>query len=112
MALVVSACASANVPAGSSTQSRVDIEINNNLIPPGPVYIYLIPDGGIERDLGTVFTGTHTVSYTGLELKGNYQLVAKTGDRTVPSAILPMKNVLGLRWDLERNYIEVTKVAE
>ena len=115
-AFALSACAhqgeESGTPSGAQSQGQLDIDVTNNLIPPGPVYVYLVPAAGIERDLGTVFGGTHRVTYRGFPLRGNYQFVARTGNRTVASTVLVLTNVLGLRWDLERNRIEVTRVVE
>ena len=98
--------------ASSNTRSRVDLEVNNNMIPPGPAYIYMMTPGGIERDMGTVFGGSQVLTYKGLALTGNYQFVAKTGERTIVSPVFVMNNVLGLHWDLERNFMQVTRRAE
>ncbi|HUP89955.1 MAG TPA: hypothetical protein VM100_11405 [Longimicrobiales bacterium] len=116
---ILATAACAHESADTSTQANVqsqpgqlDIDVTNNLIPPGPVYVYLVPSSGIERDLGTVFGGTHRVTYRGFPLRGNYQFVARSGSRTIASTVLVLTNVLGLRWDLERNRIEVTRVVE
>lgn len=106
--LALSACATA--PPGS--QAQVDFEIINNLIPPGPATIYLLTRVGSEREVGIVSGGTRVLRYQGLALKGEYQLVAKRGERIIYSPIIVLERVLGLRWDLERNYLQVTRVEE
>lgn len=110
-AVMMTGCASFR---GSGGPVQLEIEVINNLIPPGPIYLYMIANGGIERDLGTVFGGTHVVQVKSpLELSGNYQFIAKTGSRTVATPVLVLdKNILALRWDLERNFIDVTKRVE
>lgn len=114
--LLLAACASGNrgesVPQGTAVQGDLNINIRNNLIPPGAVYVYLVPNGGIERDLGTVMSGNRTVQYRGMPLKGTYQLVARTGSRTIASPILVLTNVREIEWDLERNFLQITKIAE
>ena len=114
--LPLAACAhgeaETNTGTGATTQGQLDLDVTNNLIPPGPVYVYLVPSSGIERDLGTVFGGTHRLTYRGFPLRGNYQFVARSGSRTVASPVMVLTNVLTMRWDLERNRIEVTKVVE
>lgn len=95
-----------------SAQGDLEIMVHNNLIPPGPVYVYLVPSAGIERDLGTVYGGNQVVRYRGLALKGSYQLVARTGSRTIASPVLVLTKVAGLDWDLERNRIQVTRTIE
>lgn len=114
--LAAAACASSNrgesLPQGSTVKGDLNINIRNNLIPPGAVYVYLVPNGGIERDLGTVMSGNRTVQYRGMPLKGTYQLVARTGSRTIASPILVLTNVQEIEWDLERNFLQITKIAE
>ncbi|HEX6558525.1 MAG TPA: hypothetical protein VF021_03665 [Longimicrobiales bacterium] len=100
----------ATAPPGS--QAQVDFEIINDLIPPGPATIYLLTRVGSEREIGIVSGGTRVLRYQGLALKGEYQLVAKRGERIIYSPILVLERVLALRWDLERNYIQVTRVED
>jgi hypothetical protein len=102
--LLLAGCASA--PPGSL--AHVDIEVINNLIPPGPATIYLAARIGTEREVGIAPGGTRVLRYQGLALKGEYQLVARRGERLVYSPILVLEHVTRLRWDLERNFIEVT----
>ncbi len=111
IALTIASCASFR---GSGGKVQLELEVLNNLIPPGPVYVYMIANGGIERDIGTVFGGTQVLEVKSpLELNGNYQFVAKSGSRTVTTPILVLdKSILGLRWDLERNFIDVSRRVE
>jgi hypothetical protein len=106
-ALVLAACASA--PAGSG--STVNIIIENNLIPPGSVTIYLVPRGGIERLLGTVTSsGRRNLQYRGLPPVGEHRLFARTiGGQTIASNTFVMDNVVGLEWSLASNLVRVTE---
>ena len=98
------------VPAN---KGELTINVRNNLIPPTPVYIYLVPgSGGIERDLGQIFSGDRTVRYRGMPLQGPFQLVAKGSERSIVSPIIVLTKVQELQWDLERDFIQVTKVYD
>jgi len=106
--LLLAGCATA--PAGS--QAHVDFEIINDLVPPGPATIYIQARVGTEREIGIVSGGTRVLRYQGLALKGEYQFVARRGERIIYSPILVMEHVTSVRWDLERNFVEVTGMEE
>ena len=91
----------------SGPQIDLSIRVNNNLIPPTSLTIYLVPRAGIERNLGSIVgSGRHTLNYRGLRLSGEYQLVARTSrDTSMGSPIMVLDNVTGIDWDLQRNYV-------
>ena len=110
------ACASSGgPPAAGGTQGQLDIRINNNLIPPRTLTIYLVPRSGIEQNLGDILgSGMKTVSYRGLALKGEYQLVARVvgAEVAVFSNIVVLDKVRLIDWDLQRNFVEIRAVEE
>ena len=110
------ACASSGgQPAAGGTQGQLDIRINNNLIPPRTLTIYLVPRSGIEQNLGDILgSGMKTVSYRGLALKGEYQLVARVvgAEVAVFSNIVVLDKVRLIDWDLQRNFVEIRAVEE
>jgi hypothetical protein len=105
-ALFLAACASA--PAGAAR--TVNIVIENNLIPGGTVTVYLVPQAGIERLLGTVTSsGRQNLTYRGLPPVGEHRLVARTtSGRSIISNTFVMDGVLGLEWSLASNFVRVT----
>ncbi|MGH7470169.1 MAG: hypothetical protein ACRENP_19660 [Longimicrobiales bacterium] len=105
--LLVAACATAS-PGSTST---VDIVIENNLIPPGTVTIYLVPRGGIERLLGTVTSsGRRSLQYRGLPPVGEHRLFARTiSGQTISSNTFVMDGVLALEWSLASNFVRITE---
>lgn len=117
MALAVTSCAGAPADNAASQNSPVrgqlDFRIHNNMIPPSTITVYLVPRAGVERELGTIFgSGEQTLQYRGLPLQGEYQLVARADTRELASPIVILTHVLAMDWDLQRNYVQVTKVQE
>jgi hypothetical protein len=107
--LALAACATAK----PGTQSVVSISVRNDLIPPANVEIYLVPAGGIERLIGTVTSGDHSLRYTGLAPKGDYYLIARApSGRFMRSSVLAMDDVTGLAWTLSSNLLRVTATRE
>jgi hypothetical protein len=106
--IVLAGCASGGGHAGP--QVSMPISIDNNLIPPASLTIYLVPQSGIERNLGTVVgSGHHVLHYRGLPLSGTYQLYARADNRAMASnPIVLDENVTAIDWDLRRNYINLT----
>ena len=105
-ALLLAACASA--PAGST--SVVNIHVQNDLIPPGPVTVYLVPESGIERMLGTIASGPRTLQYKGLPPVGTQRLVARTSSgRNVVSSAFVIDGVVALEWSLSSNLVRITE---
>ncbi|MGH7461083.1 MAG: hypothetical protein ACREMA_08650 [Longimicrobiales bacterium] len=104
--LLVAACASA--PGG--TTSVVNVHVQNDLIPPGPVTVYLVPESGIERMLGTISSGPRTLQYTGLPPVGTQRLVARTSNgRNIISSAFVIDGVVALEWSLASNLVRITE---
>lgn len=105
--LLVAGCAGKGV---SGPQIQLPVRVNNNLIPPATVTVYLVPQSGIEHNLGTlVGSGQHTLIYRGLPLSGTYMLVARADTRGMQSnPIVLDHNVSSINWDLRRNYLQIT----
>ena len=103
--LLLVTCAKA--PPGS--QSVVIINVRNDLIPPANVQIYLVPRGGIERLVGTITSGNHSLRYSGLAPVGDHYLVARgPSGRAMTSSIMTMDGVTALEWTLSSNLLRVT----
>lgn len=116
--VALTACAHGTEQAESQGQgqgqSQLEIRIDNNLIPPVSLEIFLVPRSGIERSLGNLIgSGIRRLQYRGLPLQGEYRLVGRApGDRTIASSIIVLDRVTSVEWDLMRNLIEVTSVDE
>jgi len=103
--LLVAGCAS-----GGRGGPAVRILVNNNLVPPTPVSVYMLSQTGQERYLGMVVSSsTNTVLYQGLPPVGEYRLVARseTSNRRIVSNIVLMDGVTALEWSLENNLVEI-----
>lgn len=106
---LLAACASGQ--PGSSTV--ITIDVRNDLIPPANVEIFLVPRGGIERMVGRVTSGDHSLRYTGLAPVGDHYLLARApSGRAMTSSILTMDGVTGLSWVLSSNLLRVTATRE
>ena len=107
-AVLLSGCAS--VSGTSGPQIELPININNNLIPPSSLSVYLVPRSGIEHNLGTIIgSGRHTVYYRGLPPSGDYQLAVRADTRAMMSNVIVLdKNVKAIDWDLQRNYLQLS----
>lgn len=106
--LVLGGCASRG-PTGP--QVILPVRVNSNLIPPASnLTIYLVPQSGIEHNLGTVLgSGRHSLTYRGLPPSGTYRLVARADSRQMYSDLVQLDaNVKAIDWDLQRNYVQLT----
>lgn len=115
--LATTACAHGteeSEPQVQGQQTQLEIRIDNNLIPPASLEIYLVPRNGIERSIGNLIgSGMRRLQYRGLPLQGEYRLVGRApDDRTITSSIIVLDRVTSIEWDLMRNLIEVTSVDE
>ncbi|MGQ0815345.1 MAG: hypothetical protein ACT4O1_12955 [Gemmatimonadota bacterium] len=111
ISLLLGSCASAGT---SGPQVQLPIRINNNLIPPSSLTIFLVPASGIEHNLGDVIgSGQHQLMFRGLPPSGEYQLVARRSDgRAMASRVIVLdQNVTAIHWDLQQNFLELT-IAE
>lgn len=99
------ACAAHRTANGSND---IVVQVQNDLVPPAPLTIFLVPDGGIRRLLGTV-QGSGTVTIRNPPI-GRYRLLARTDvGREIISD--PVIAVLGdaLKWDLYTNVISAAR---
>ena len=103
--ILAAGCASA--PAG--TQSILYVDVSNDMVPPSTVDVYLVPETGIERHLGTITSGRHNLRYNGLAPVGNHRLAARrTNGSTIWSSTLVLDGVTALQWSLMSNLVRIT----
>jgi hypothetical protein len=110
MSVLLAGCATSAPGPGAS----VAIVIENNLIPPGPVTVYLVPRSGIERLLGTAHSSQRSnLVYRGLPPVGEHRLVARTlRGQNILSSTFVMDGVLGLEWSLATNFVRITETKD
>ena len=108
--VLASACASSQPGA----ESVVTIAVENNTIPPGPVTVYLVPGGGIERILGTAPSSRiTTLQYRGLAPVGEHRLVARAiSGRTIASNTFLMDGVQAIEWSLASNFVQIKQTRQ
>jgi hypothetical protein len=107
---LLSACASS--PEGRRT--AVVIDVVNDMIPGSTITVYLVPQTGIERMLGTVIpSGRQQLRYQGLPPVGEHRLMARTtsGARIVSNTLV-MDGVTGLEWNLASNLVRITSTRQ
>jgi hypothetical protein len=97
---------------GGAPGEAVLVQVNNNLIPPTVISVYLVREGGGggRRLLGTVTPGSETtLRYTGVTAGGNYRLVARaTAGRDIPSTPFSLIRGGTVNWDLQSGIATVS----
>jgi hypothetical protein len=114
--LTLTACAlfSACASSAEGRRTAVVIDVVNDMIPGSTITVYLVPQTGIERMLGTVIPGSRQeLRYQGLPPVGEHRLMARTtgGARIVSNTII-MDGVSGLEWSLASNLVRVTSTRQ
>ena len=100
-------CASA--PAGGAA-NEVAVRVNNNLIPPTSLSVYMVPEVGARRLLGTVPPGSNrTLRYNPVGVGGTYRLVGETvGGTDIPSTPFSLTGAGVVNWDVQSRIATVT----
>lgn len=96
---------------GGAPGEAVLVQVNNNLIPPTVVSVYIVSEGGGGRRLlGTVTPGSETtLRYTGVTAGGNYRLVARAmAGRDIPSTPFSLIRGGTVNWDLQSGIATVS----
>jgi hypothetical protein len=105
LATTVAACATSTEGAG---MNDVGVEVRNDLVPSAALTIYVVPETGARRLLGSVSPAqTKMLSFRELSV-GQYRLMARTtaGNEIVSNPIV-LANAKTLRWDLSSNILTV-----
>lgn len=114
--LILAACAlfSACASSPEGRRTAVLIDIVNDLIPGSTITVYLVPETGIERMLGTVIPSSRQqLRYQGLPPVGEHRLMARTtGGARIMSNTLVMDGVTGLEWNVASNLVRVTSTRQ
>ena len=95
---------------GGAAGEAILVEVNNNLIPPTVVSVYIVSETGSRRLLGTARPGAETtLRYTGIPAGGNFRLVARTtGGGDLPSTPFSLVRGGTVSWDLRSGIATVS----
>lgn len=89
-------------------EGAVAVTVNNNLVPPATLTIYIVSDTGTRRRLGAVSPSrTETFSFESSIATATYRLVAEVdAGRDIASNPFTLTNTTaGLTWNLQANLI-------
>lgn len=102
----LSGCGSASRQAGSG---GAVVEVHNNLIPPTPLTVTLLPQSEAPRLLGTVApSATEQFTVTPPAATGTYRLRGSTpGGRELVSQPFAAGAGETVRWDVQANFVHV-----
>jgi hypothetical protein len=95
---------------GGSAGEPVLVRVNNNLVAPTVISVYLVPEVGGRRLLGTVTPGSQaTLRYSGSTIGVNFRLVARTtGGTEIPSTPFSVRQGETVHWDLQSRIATVS----
>ena len=114
LVLGISAGGAACASSPEARRTAVVIDVVNDLIPGSTLTVYLVPQAGIERMLGTVLpSGRQQLRYQGLPPVGEHRLMARTtGGGRILSNVIVMDGVNGLEWSVGTNLVRVTSTRQ
>lgn len=113
--LVVAACASGSGESGETTQAGargdVAIDVNNDLIPPASITVFIVPETGSRRRLGSVGPGgRETFSYLPAVASMDHRLVAEVpGQRNSQTIPFTLSGVSGVSWDVSNTTVRTRR---
>lgn len=100
--LVLAACGGAR---SGSPEDRVQVRVNNNLVPPTALTVYAVSDAGSRRLLGSVSPNQEiTLTFDPGSAGGSYRLMARTlsGAEIVSNPVF-IRTGGGVSWTLQSN---------
>jgi hypothetical protein len=112
--VLVTACASGpreEMAAGQTSSETLDVRVNNNLVPPTILTIYLLPTSGPERNLGEAWSSrVSSFRYNGLAPRGQYRLLGRaSNNRQMASEIVVLDGVRAIEWNLQSNRVIILR---
>jgi hypothetical protein len=98
----LSACASSGTGGGAGGGDAVAVTVNNDLVPPSTITVWMVPETGARRRLGTLTpNGTQTFNFSPGVRAMEHRLVAETtGGSDVTSNPFVLDAVSGVRWNV------------
>ena len=117
LSLVLAACASsgggATPEAGAQAPAsgQVGIEVNNDLIPPSEVTVWLIPENGGRRRLGSLSpNGRRTFEFASPNIGMQYTLEADvSGGQNRSSNPFLLRDVSRVQWNVSEMNVRVVR---
>lgn len=101
--VLIAACATGGSAAG--TEGGTALEVQNNLIPPTALSVYLVPEFGSRRLIGQVQPGrSRVIRFNPLGSGGQFRFAAETTfGREIVSNPVSVELGDSIRWDLSAN---------
>lgn len=111
-ALLAAGAAGCATGSGSGLPN-IGVEVQNDLVPSSALTIYVVPETGSRRLLGSVSPSeTKTLSFQELSV-GQYRLMARTtGGREIVSNPIVLADARTIRWSLSSNILMVVETRE
>ena len=118
MILTLSACATSGTAGGGEGAAvagdAVAVRVNNDVVPPTTITVWMVPETGARRRLGTVTpNGQETFSFAPGIRSMEHRLMAETtegGDRTTNPFTLVA--VSGVRWNVSSPNVGLDRGGE
>ena len=112
----VSACASGGGGGGGEAEApasgdQVRVVVDNDMIPPSNITVYMVPESGARRRLGTISGSQRsTFRYSPTMRTMNFRLVAEVvGENDRRSEEFNLVNVTGIEWALSRSTVRLVR---
>ncbi|HSJ08870.1 MAG TPA: hypothetical protein VK928_03130 [Longimicrobiales bacterium] len=89
----------------------VEVMVNNDLLPSTAVTVWMVPESGARRQLGTVAPmTTKTFAFSPTGATGQYRLVAEhVGGGSTQSGSVILTGLSGIHWNLTNPAVHVTR---
>ena len=96
-------------PSGNA----VSVRVTNDLVPPTPIPVWVIPETGSRRRLGTIeANGQGTFSFSPSVRGMEHRLMAQTAEgREVSSNPVTLEGVRGVRWSASSTVVSTERGA-
>jgi hypothetical protein len=113
LTVALAACASSGTSggegAGGASGDAVTVRIVNDLVPPATITVWMVPETGARRRLGTVTpNGEETLSFAPGIRSMEHRLVAEaTGGSDRTSNPFTLTGVAGLRWNVSSPNVSI-----
>lgn len=111
-----SACASGGTGSGGDTEAptsgdQVRIMVDNDMIPASNITVYIVPESGGRRRLGTIAGSQRsTFRYQPVTRTLQYTLLAEVvGENDRRSETFNLVNVSGIEWALSRRNVRIMR---
>jgi hypothetical protein len=94
----------------SSRGESVLVQVENNLVVPTPISVYVLSAAGDRRLLGTVNAGAHTtLRFRSPVITGNYRFEARVASQrlgdTLQSPLVALSGGETVTWDVRSNVV-------